>query len=52
MSLEQAPTAAAGPDERWMYRVGGISAVVLGIAYLITMVVYAPVGAPPLGGEA
>jgi hypothetical protein len=35
-----------------MYRVGGMSALVLGIAYLITMALYAPVGAPPLGGEA
>jgi hypothetical protein len=35
-----------------MYRVGGIAALVLGVAYLITMALYAPVGAPPLGGEA
>lgn len=52
MSVEKATADAAGPDRRWMDRVGGISALVLGIAYLATMALYAPVGAPPLGGEA
>jgi hypothetical protein len=40
------------PDGKWLYRVGGISAVVLGIAYIVIFPVYAYVGAPPSGGEA
>jgi len=35
-----------------MYRVGGISALLLGIAYIITIPLYAYAGAPPSGGEA
>lgn len=52
MGAEKMVIRAAGPDERWMYRAGGIAALVLGVAYLITMALYATVGAPPLGGEA
>ncbi len=40
------------PQDRWIYRVGGISAVALGIAYVVTVALYAMVGAPPLSGEA
>ncbi len=35
-----------------MYRVGGISALVLGIAYIAIIGLYVPVGAPPHGAEA
>jgi len=42
----------ADPDEKWLYRVGGISALVLGIAYIATIALYVPVGAPPSGAEA
>ena len=34
-------------DENWMYRTGGVSALVLGVAYLVIIGLYAQVGAPP-----
>ena len=42
---------AAHPDEKWLYRVGGISALTLGIAYIIIIPLFAHVGAPPTGGR-
>jgi hypothetical protein len=39
-------------DGRGLYRVGGISALVLGLAYLAISSLFAHVGAPPTGGEA
>jgi hypothetical protein len=44
--------AAADRDSTWLYRVGGVSALLLGIGYVITFPLYAWVGAPPGGGEA
>ena len=38
------------PDEKWLYRVGGISALVLGIAYIIIFPLFAHVGGPPSSG--
>jgi hypothetical protein len=43
---------AADPDARWSYRVGGISALVLGIGYIVIVALYVRVGAPPSGVEA
>ena len=40
------------PDGRGLYRVGGVSALVLGLAYLAIFPLFARVGAPPTGGEA
>ena len=40
------------PDGKWMYRVGGISALVLGLAYVIIVALYGLVGVPPKGAEA
>jgi len=37
------------PEWRWLYRVGGISALVLGIGYIVIFPLYAQVGAPPAG---
>jgi hypothetical protein len=34
------------PDGKWLYRVGGIAAIFFGIAYLIIIVLYVPVGRP------
>ena len=51
MSAQKMMVHAVDPDGKWLYRVGGISALVLGIAYIITIVLYAQVGAPPSGGE-
>lgn len=42
---------AARPNEKWLYRLGGISALTLGIAYIIIIPLFAHVGAPPTGGE-
>ncbi len=39
-------------DWKWLYRVGGISAIVFGIAYIIIIGLYVPLGAPPGGAEA
>lgn len=52
MSTEKMRVHAVDPAGKWLYRVGGICALVLGIAYLITIPLYAHVGAPPSGGEA
>src|SRR5215475_9128034 len=52
MSAEKMMAHAVDPDGNWMYRVGGISALLLGIAYIITIPLYAYAGAPPSGGEA
>ena len=52
MSAQKMMVNAVDPDGKWLYRVGGISALVLGIAYIITIPLYAHVGAPPSGGEA
>ena len=43
---------AVDADGRWLYRMGGISALVLGVAYIVTIPLYAHVGPPPSGGEA
>nr|HET6902731.1 hypothetical protein [Ktedonobacteraceae bacterium] len=51
MSDEKMMVHAVDPTGKWLYRVGGISALALGIAYIITIVLYAQVGAPPSGGE-
>ena len=43
---------AVDADMKWMFRLGGVSAVVLGLAYIAIIPLYAHVGAPPTGGEA
>jgi hypothetical protein len=40
------------PDASWLYRVGGISALTLGIGYIVIVALYVPMGAPPHGAEA
>jgi hypothetical protein len=42
------------PDGKWIYRVGGLSGIVLGIGYFLTipMVPFYAGGFPPLGAEA
>lgn len=39
-------------DERWMHRIGGISALAVGFGYIAIIVLFARVGAPPDNGEA
>jgi hypothetical protein len=43
---------AVDPDGRWLYRVGGISALSLGLAYIVIIALYVRIGAPPIGVEA
>ena len=45
-------STADDADARAMYRLGGYSALVLGVAYIAIVAVYATVGAPPREGEA
>lgn len=54
MSTEKMIPTAVDPEDRWMYRVGGISALAVGIGYLITIPLYAYAGPSPNGdgGEA
>ena len=49
MSAETMTVHAADPAGRWLYRVGGISALVLAAGYVIIFALYAHVGAPPSG---
>src|ERR1700730_2814196 len=52
MSVQKMMVNAVDPDGKWLYRVGGISALVLGIAYIIIFPLFARVGsAPSSGGE-
>lgn len=39
-------------ESLWLYRTGGISALVLGLSYLVIIGLYVPLGAPPSGAEA
>lgn len=43
---------AVHPDKKWMYRVGGIASLAIGIIYLVIIVLYAFAGVPPEGGLA
>ena len=52
MSAQQTMINEIDLDWKWLYRVGGISALVLGIAYIVIIALYVPVGAPPSGAEA
>ena len=52
MSAETTTAYAADADAKRLYRIGGISAISLGVAYVIIFPLYARVGAPPSGGEA
>jgi hypothetical protein len=42
---------AADPDTRGLYRVGGVSAIALGVSYLVIIVAYVFAGAPPTDAE-
>jgi Domain of unknown function (DUF4386) len=52
MSAQKVMFHAVDPDWKWLYRVGGISALVLALAYVIIIALYIPAGAPPKGAEA
>ena len=50
MSAQKLLGDTGDPERKGWYRVGGISALVLGVAYLIIIPLYASVGAPPANG--
>jgi hypothetical protein len=53
MNSQEMIVYSVDPDGKWLYRVGGISAFILVMGYLLTFPVYAWVGdAPPSGVEA
>jgi hypothetical protein len=52
MSAQKMMVNAVDPDGKWLYRVGGLSAILFGIAYLIIIGLYVPMGARPSGAEA
>jgi hypothetical protein len=43
---------AVDSNWKWLYRVGGICALLLGTGYIIMIGLYAPIGVPPKGAEA
>ena len=47
MSVQNMMVNAVDADEKSLYRVGGISAFVLGVGYFIIIALYIPAGAPP-----
>ncbi len=52
MSVETMTVSVGDPDGKWLYRVGGISALVIGIGYIVIFPLFAHVGgAPSSGGE-
>jgi len=42
---------AVEADERWVHRAGGTSAILFGVAYIVIIALYIPMGAPPSGVE-
>jgi hypothetical protein len=52
MSGQKMMVNAVDRDWKWLYRVGGISAFVFALGYIIIIALYVPVGAPPKGAEA
>lgn len=52
MGVEKTTVDSVNVDQKQWYRVGGIAALVLGVAYIIIVFLYARVGAPPSGVEA
>ena len=38
------------PDGRWLYRVGGISAIAFAVMYFVIIAIFAPLGGMPTGG--
>ena len=52
MSAQNSPFRATDANEKWLYRLGGVSALALGLGYVVIIALYVPVGAPPSGAEA
>jgi hypothetical protein len=52
MSAQNMMVSAVNADGKWLYRAGGIAALILVIGYFLTFPVYASVGTQPSGAEA
>jgi hypothetical protein len=52
MNSAMTTASAAHPDESWLFRVGGLAALAIGIAYIVIIGLYASVGVQPAGAEA
>ena len=52
MNAPNMTVSAVDPDVKWLYRVGGISAIAFGIAYVVIIALYVRMGARPSGAEA
>lgn len=52
MNSVKTTASASSSDETRLFRVGGIAALAIGIAYIVIIALYASVGVPPEGGEA
>jgi hypothetical protein len=48
MRVDKTTVDSFDVDQKQWYRVGGIAALVLGVAYIIIVFLYAHVGAPPV----
>ncbi len=51
MSVQKTMVDEVDPDGKWLYRVGSMSAFVLGIGYLIIIALYVSAGGPPRGSN-
>jgi hypothetical protein len=47
MNAQKVMVGEIDSNEKWLYRVGGISAIVLGMGYFIIIALYIPAGGPP-----
>lgn len=52
MNAQNVTADASNSDGKWLYRVGGVAALAIGLAYIAIMVLYAFGGVLPEGGEA
>lgn len=52
MSTEGIVARTESAENKWLYRVGGLSALAIAIGYIVIIPLFAHVGAPPHGGEA
>jgi hypothetical protein len=52
MDTPKMNASAADLAGNWVYRLGGVASLAIGVAYIAIIALYASVGAPPVGGEA
>ena len=51
MSAHNMMINAIDPEGKWLYRVGGIAAIIFSLAYFVIMALYVPMGGKPSGAE-